>query len=64
MRTSSTCGRAGAERRMTGSGRLFHDFRPAWKRVLARLRAEGKLTDFRFHDFRRSYTSYRLAAGI
>ena len=44
--------------------RLFHDFRPAWKRVVAKLEEKGKLTDFHFHDFRRSYTSYRLAAGI
>ena len=44
--------------------RLFHDFRPAWKRVVAKLEEQGKLTDFHFHDFRRSYTSYRLAAGI
>ena len=44
--------------------RLFHDFRPAWKRVVFKLEERGKLTDFHFHDFRRSYTSYRLAAGI
>ena len=44
--------------------RLFHDFRPAWKRLTAKLEREGRLTDFHFHDFRRSYTSYRLAAGI
>ena len=44
--------------------RLFHDFRPAWKRLTAKLEREGRLTDFRFHDFRRSYTSYRLAAGV
>ncbi len=43
--------------------RLFHDFRPAWKRVVAKMEQKGKLTDFHFHDFRRSYTSYRLAAG-
>ncbi len=48
----------------TPDRRLFHDFRPAWKRVVAKLAEHGKLTDFHFHDFRRSYTSYRLAAGI
>ncbi len=48
----------------TPERRLFHDFRPAWKRVVAKLAEQGKLTDFHFHDFRRSYTSYRLAAGI
>lgn len=40
--------------------RLFHDFRPAWKRAIKR----AGLKDFRFHDFRRSYITYRLAAGI
>lgn len=40
--------------------RLFHDFRPAWKRAVAR----SGLTDLRFHDLRRSYITYRLAAGI
>jgi len=48
----------------TPDRRLFHDFRPAWKRVVAKLEEKGKLTDFHFHDFRRSYTSYRLAAGV
>ena len=48
----------------TPDRRLFHDFRPAWKRVVAKLKEKGKLTDFHFHDFRRSYTSYRLAAGV
>ncbi len=44
--------------------RFFADFRPAWKRLKAKLESEGKLADFRFHDFRRTYVSYRLAAGI
>ncbi len=48
----------------TPDRRLFHDFRPAWKRVIAKLKEKAKLTDFHFHDFRRSYTSYRLAAGV
>jgi integrase len=57
--------------------RFFSDFRPAWKRLQARLKgtrqssrrvsaapASPRLPDFRFHDLRRTYTSYRLAAGI
>ena len=54
-------------RRCTGgdpSRRIFGDFLPAWTRLNTRLRREGKLVDFRWHDFRRSYTSYRLAVGI
>ncbi len=46
------------------SRRFFVDFRPAWKRLQRKLDKDGKLTDFRFHDFRRTYVSYRLAAGI
>ena len=46
----------------TPGRRLFHDFRPAWKRLM---RALGdKLKGLRFHDLRRSYVTYRLAAGI
>ncbi|MCI0484971.1 MAG: site-specific integrase [candidate division NC10 bacterium] len=48
----------------TPERRLFHDFRPAWKRLAAKLEREGKLTDFHFHDLRRTFTSYRLAAGV
>ncbi len=44
--------------------RFFVDVRPAWKRLKTKLEKDGKLTDFRFHDFRRTYVSYRLAAGI
>jgi len=44
--------------------RFFLDFRPAWKRLKAKLEKDGTLTDFRFHDFRRTYVSYRIAAGI
>jgi len=43
---------------------LFSDFRSAWKRLNARLRRERKLQGFRFHDFRRTYVTYRLAANI
>ncbi len=39
---------------------FFQDFRPAWKR----LKAKGTLGDFVFHDFRRTYVSYRIAAGV
>ncbi len=40
--------------------RLFQDFRPAWKRAMKR----AGLKDFRFHDLRHSYITYRLAAAI
>lgn len=43
---------------------FFQDFRPAWKRIKAKLEEDGKLVNFRFHDLRRTYTTYRLAAGI
>lgn len=46
------------------SRRFFADFRPALKRLLAKLEKDGKLVDFRFHDFRRTYVSYRIAAGL
>ncbi len=42
--------------------RFFSDFRPAWKRLMRRLR--GRVAGLRFHDLRRSYATYRLAAGI
>lgn len=42
--------------------RFFTDFRPAWKRLQAKLKSA--IPDFRFHDLRRTYISYRLAAGI
>ncbi len=44
--------------------RFFVDFRPAWKRLKTKLEKDGKVTDFRFHDFRRTYVTYRIAAGI
>ena len=44
--------------------RFFQDFRPAWKRLQRRLDREGMLKDFHFHDLRRTYTTYRLGAGI
>jgi len=44
--------------------RFFQDFRPAWKRVQRKLERNGLLRDFHFHDLRRTYTTYRLAAGI
>jgi len=50
--------------RVLPSRRFFVDFRPAWKRLKTRLEKDGKLADFRFHDFRRTYVSYRIAAGI
>lgn len=40
--------------------KLFRDFRPTWKRAVKR----SGLKDLRFHDLRRSYITYRLAAGI
>ncbi len=46
------------------SRRFFVDFRPTWKRLKANLEKDAKLMDFRFHDFRRTYVSYRIAAGI
>lgn len=48
----------------TPTRRFFVDFRPCWKRLKKKLEADGTLTGFRFHDFRRSYVSYRLVAGI
>jgi len=48
----------------TPSRRFFLDFRPAWKRLKTKLEKDGKLKDFRFHDFRRTYVSYRIAAGV
>ncbi len=42
--------------------RFFSDFRPAWKRLMKRLR--GRVDGLRFHDLRGSYITYRLAAGI
>jgi len=44
------------------SRRFFHDFRPAWKRLQTRL--ASALPGLRFHDLRRSYITYRLAAGV
>jgi integrase len=44
--------------------RFFVDFRPAWKRLKAKKAFETAVPAFRFHDLRRSYVSYRLAAGI
>jgi len=41
---------------------FFFDFRPAWKRNQKRL--AKALPDFRWHDLRRTYITYRLAAGI
>lgn len=56
-------------RRMVGDPkkpdrRFFVDFRPAWKRLQAQKAFQAALPAFRFHDLRRSYVSYRLAAGI
>jgi integrase len=56
-------------RRMVGDPtkpdrRFFMDFRPAWKRVKTKKGFTAAVPDFRFHDLRRSYVSYRLAAGI
>lgn len=45
-----------------GDRRLFSDFRPSWKRLQARLR--GRLDAFRWHDLRRTYATYRIAAGV
>lgn len=42
--------------------RFFSDFRPAWKRLHKRL--ASALPGLRFHDLRRTYVTYRLAAGI
>jgi integrase len=44
--------------------RFFVDFRPAWKRLKAKEAFQAAVPGFRFHDLRRSYVSYRLAAGI
>lgn len=44
--------------------RFFVDFRPAWKRLKDKAEFQAALPAFRFHDLRRSYVSYRLAAGI
>ena len=44
--------------------RFFVDFRPAWKRLKAKEAFQAAVPAFRFHDLRRSYVSYRLAAGI
>ncbi len=44
--------------------RFFWDFRPAWKRLKATEAFQAGLPAFRFHDLRRTYVSYRLAAGI
>lgn len=41
---------------------LLWDFRPAWKRLQRRL--ADTIPGLRFHDLRRSYITYRLAAGI
>jgi integrase len=56
-------------RRMVGDPkkperRFFVDFRPAWKRLQAKKTFQAALPALRFHDLRRSYVSYRLAAGI
>jgi integrase len=44
--------------------RFFVDFRPAWKRLQAKKVFQAALPALRFHDLRRSYVSYRLAAGV
>lgn len=44
--------------------RFFVDFRPAWKRLQVKEAFQAALPALRFHDLRRSYVSYRLAAGI
>jgi len=41
---------------------FFRDFRPAWKRLQKRL--ASALPGLRFHDLRRTYITYRLAAGV
>ena len=46
------------------SRRFFYDFNPTWKRLQAKLEREGKLIDFNFHDLRRTYGTYRIAAGV
>jgi len=48
----------------TPQKKFFHEFYSTWKRTNRHLRAEGRLDDFRFHDLRRTYDTYRLAAGI
>lgn len=40
--------------------KIFQDFKKTWRRALKR----SDLRDFHFHDLRRSYITYRLAAGI
>jgi len=44
--------------------RFFVDFRPAWRRLKSTKAFDAAVPNFRFHDLRRSYVSYRLAAGI
>jgi len=46
------------------SRRFFVDFRTQWKRLQRHLEKAGKLQGLRFHDLRRSFVTYRLAAGI
>lgn len=40
--------------------KIFRDFKSSWKRALTR----SRLRDFHFHDLRRTYITFRLAAGI
>ncbi len=44
--------------------RFFQDFRPTLRRLLAKLEKDGKLIGFTYHDLRRCYATYRIAAGI
>jgi len=45
---------------------LFHDFSSTWKRLITRLRDAGDIgpDNFVFRDLRRTFASYRIAAGI
>ena len=45
---------------------LFHDFSSTWKRLITRLRRTGNIGSdhFVFRDLRRTFASYRIAAGI
>lgn len=45
----------------TPDRRLFHDFRPAWKRLRKKL--AGKVDNFRWHDLKHTYGTYRIGAG-
>ncbi len=48
----------------TPQRKLFADFRRSWVRVNQRLRDQGRVNGVTWHALRRSFVTYRIAAGV